>query len=59
MDWLSIGTFSTSHEELQKMRVKDTGQWFLDSGEFKSWVNGTGPSCLLCLGGRFTLLSQF
>jgi len=50
LEWLSVGDFSARHEELRKTRIKDSGRWFLDLEEFVNWVNGTGPSCLICTG---------
>ena len=55
LEWLSPGSFNSRHEELQKSRVKSSGQWFLNSNEYINWVSGTGPSCLLCTGIRSTL----
>jgi hypothetical protein len=54
LEWLSPGNFDTRHAELQKVRVKNSGQWFLDSTQFTNWVNRIGPKCLLCKGIRMT-----
>ena len=55
LEWLSVGSFSARHEELQKTRIQDSGRWFLDLEAFISWTNGTGPSCLVCTGIGLTL----
>jgi hypothetical protein len=52
LEWLSPGSFTTKHEQLRKTRVEGTGQWFLDSDEFRHWVNGAAPQTLLCPGIR-------
>ena len=54
LEWLSAGNFDTRHAELRKTRVKNSGQWFLDSNQFTNWVNRIGPTCLLCKGIRMT-----
>jgi hypothetical protein len=51
LNWLSTGS-NTRHEELKKCTVKNSGQWFLGTEEYKGWVDGTKPSCLLCHGIR-------
>jgi len=48
-NWIFSEDFNVRHTELQKTRLENTGQWFLDSEEFKSFVNGK-YSCLLCEG---------
>jgi hypothetical protein len=58
LEWLSASNLDTRNEELQKARVNNSGEWFLNSEEFKSWTNGTKPSCLICPGIRLTLSSS-
>lgn len=53
LEWLSP-SFSTRHEELQKTRADNSGNWFLASEKFTCWIEGTGPSCLLCIGIRIS-----
>jgi hypothetical protein len=48
--WLWPEDFSVRHEELRKACAENTGEWFLESSEFKNWIIGNGPSCLLCVG---------
>jgi hypothetical protein len=54
LQWLSADDYTTRHKELQRTRVKNSGKWFLESGEFIDWANGTGPDCLICSGIRLT-----
>jgi hypothetical protein len=49
LDWLSPRDFNSRHKDLQKGRLADSGQWFINSEEFKGFVDG-GHSCLLCDG---------
>src|SRR5262245_3176272 len=56
LEWLSPGSFTAKHEQLRKARVKDTGQWFLDSDQFRHWVNSAAPQTLLCPGNRINSL---
>jgi hypothetical protein len=52
LDWLSPANFSSRQEGLRNMRVDNSGKWFLDTEQFKSWFEGNGANCLLCAGGR-------
>jgi len=54
LEWLVDGDFSTRHNELHDTRAENSGQWFVKSKEFRNWVDGTGPNCLICLGIRLT-----
>jgi hypothetical protein len=49
LDWLSKDDFNLRHVALQEARLKNTGQWFVNSDEFTRLINGT-HSCLLCEG---------
>src|ERR1700722_774613 len=39
--WLSSLNFQASQNESTQRRRKGTGEWFLESQEFKDWRNGT------------------
>lgn len=54
LEWLADDDFSIRHNELQNTRAENSGQWFVESKEFRNWVEGTGPNCLICLGIRLT-----
>ncbi|KAL1387591.1 hypothetical protein HDK64DRAFT_253725 [Phyllosticta capitalensis] len=50
-EWLSPLDFSGTHEQLRDEVASDTGQWFLDSDQFKSWSNKqTTTTNLWCSG---------
>ena len=42
LTWLSPLEPHLRHHEIQTNRVKDVGDWFLRTGEFRSWRNGDG-----------------
>jgi hypothetical protein len=54
LEWLSAGNSDTRQAELRNARVKNSGQWFLNSNQFTNWVNRIGPKCLICKGIRMT-----
>jgi ankyrin repeat domain-containing protein 50 len=37
--WLSITSPASNHKSARAKRLQGTGQWFLDSSEFKSWLD--------------------
>jgi hypothetical protein len=39
LDWIWTGDYSQRHIALREIRVSNTGQWFLDSDEYKRWIN--------------------
>ena len=53
--WLSPLQPVDRHNEIRTSRAKATGQWFLESDEFKDWV-GAKNSALCCVGIRACLL---
>jgi len=56
LNWLSEGLFNETYNNFQLSRVKDSGQWFLSSPQFQSWV--TGDSTLLIVPGDRTYSSD-
>ncbi|KAI9833766.1 MAG: hypothetical protein M1819_003499 [Sarea resinae] len=50
LDWLSSARFSTRHNSSQENRTDNTGQWLLNSYEYKHWLN-TGTYKFLWLNG--------
>jgi len=42
LTWLSPLKPHLRHHDLQKNRIKDVGNWILDTEEFRSWRNGDG-----------------
>ncbi len=51
--WLTDLNFKSVQAEKLSQRVGDTGRWFLESGQFQMWVDGSAKSsCLWCSGGR-------
>lgn len=49
MEWLSPSDFPAQQDDIISRREKGTGQWFLDSVEFKSWLEGNSKT-LFCHG---------
>ncbi|RBR12844.1 hypothetical protein FVER53590_30333 [Fusarium verticillioides] len=49
LDWLANNTHSLKQARLCDLRHRGTGQWFLDSVEFKDWETGCGK-VLYCPG---------
>jgi|SRR5277367_606984 len=55
LEWLSGDNFTAKHRHLQKMRVENSGKWFLDSENFTNWAYESKPYCLVCAGIRLLL----
>lgn len=51
MNWLSPIDFDAQHEAISSLPEKGTGQWILDSKEFRAWCSGQGET-LWCPGIR-------
>ncbi|KAK0438150.1 uncharacterized protein EV420DRAFT_1280272 [Desarmillaria tabescens] len=49
--WLSSLDYNAVQRNTLRKRVGDTGQWFLDSSKFRSWVDGSGTSRTLWCPG--------
>ena len=49
MEWLSPTDFPAQQHDIITRRQKGTGQWFLDSSEFTSWLQGSDKT-LFCPG---------
>lgn len=49
MEWLSPTDFSDQQHDIIARRQEGTGQWFLDSFEFKRWLQGSDKT-LFCPG---------
>lgn len=49
LDWLSPSNYATQQSDYISRREQGTGQWFLDSSEFKDWVSGSKQT-LFCPG---------
>jgi NACHT domain len=49
MQWLSPTDFPAQQHDIITRRQEGTGQWFLDSSEFKSWLQGSDKT-LFCPG---------
>lgn len=53
MDWLFPEGVEFRHRMLCERRTENSGQWFLTSAEFRTWVNGA-YKVLYCPGIRNT-----
>lgn len=49
LDWLSHENFGALHSDIIKNRSQDTGQWFLESDEYQTWLSGDQQT-LFCPG---------
>lgn len=49
MHWLGGSSHSVRHGELCDTRHEDTGRWFLDSNEFRTWLDTKGKT-IFCWG---------
>jgi len=52
--WLSPLNFWSKQSDVLSGRLEQTGEWFLESDEFKDWFKGTQKT-LWCRGIRMTL----
>ncbi|KAJ5964750.1 uncharacterized protein N7479_004626 [Penicillium vulpinum] len=60
LDWLSPSNYATQQSDYIARREEGTGQWFLDSPEFKNWISGS-KQMLFCPGipgGGKTILAS-
>ncbi len=48
--WLSPLDFRPKQLDILSRRTPSTGEWLLVEENFKSWVEGSGPSCFFCSG---------
>jgi hypothetical protein len=49
MQWLSLTDFPTQQHDITSRKQDGTGQWVLDSAEFKKWLDGPDKT-LFCPG---------
>jgi DNA replication protein DnaC len=49
MEWLSPTDFPAQQQDIITRRQEGTGQWFIDSAEFKRWLQGSDKT-LFCPG---------
>lgn len=49
LDWLTPANYANQQNDFLKQRQTGTGQWLLDSAEFKSWIETTKQT-LFCPG---------
>ncbi|KAB5542460.1 hypothetical protein GE09DRAFT_1225395 [Coniochaeta sp. 2T2.1] len=49
LDWLSPSNYPSQHADLLRRRQPGTGQWILDSGEYRNWLHSSGQT-LFCPG---------
>ncbi|CEJ93677.1 hypothetical protein VHEMI09251 [[Torrubiella] hemipterigena] len=49
LDWLASSSYGSKYSDLLKDRQPGTGQWFLDSAEYQTWL-GTQKQTLFCPG---------
>lgn len=49
LDWITLKDYGLEHSDRLEQREKGTGQWFLDSKEFKEWFKNDNET-LFCPG---------
>ncbi|KAJ4146816.1 hypothetical protein LMH87_001375 [Akanthomyces muscarius] len=49
LDWLTPISYGSQYSDLLKVRRRGTGQWFLDSAQYQTWL-GTQKQTLFCPG---------
>jgi len=58
LDWVTQDDYNHTHHDITNRRCAGTGQWFLNSDEYQSWLGSTGQT-LYCPGlpgaGKTTL----
>jgi hypothetical protein len=52
LNWIWTGDTWKKHKFLHQKRVPGTGEWVLNSSEFKSWDSGDQSTSLICHGIR-------
>ncbi|KAI0592690.1 ankyrin repeat domain-containing protein [Pyrenophora tritici-repentis] len=61
LKWISSEDYAYKHTDILSKREEGTGKWFLESGEYKAWLDHSDPQRLLCTGvpgaGKTTLTS--
>jgi hypothetical protein len=59
IDWLSPIDYATQQSDFISRRQEGTGQWLLNSDEFKAWLNTSRqtPFCLGILGAGKTMIT--
>ncbi|KAK0513833.1 hypothetical protein JMJ35_003555 [Cladonia borealis] len=50
LQWLSTLNFRPKQLDTLRRRTPSTGKWLLAEENFRSWVDGSGSSCLFCSG---------
>ena len=61
LQWLSTLDFRPKQLDTLNRRTPSTGEWLLVEENFRSWVDGSGSSCLFCSGipgGGKTILTS-
>ena len=48
MEWLSPIDFTAQQHDIITRRQEDTGKWFLDSSQFKRWLQGLDKTLFCC-----------
>ncbi|RPA99098.1 hypothetical protein L873DRAFT_1633294, partial [Choiromyces venosus 120613-1] len=56
LEWISPLDPKIRHEDIRARRVKDVGDWLLETDEYRSWYDGSsggqsGCAALFCCGG--------
>ena len=52
LDWLFPYDVGMRHEAVKKIRVENSGLWFLQNHKFQAWISGESDNILYCPGLR-------
>src|SRR5579859_655161 len=50
LEWIFPGPIDVKHQSVSQKRVKGSGEWFINSSEFQSWVSGKSSGLLYSPG---------
>jgi hypothetical protein len=50
LSWIFPDDFRQRHRVISANRVEGTGEWFLNTEKYKSWIEGTTSNLLFCHG---------
>lgn len=59
LQWLCTDDMESTHERHYKKRLPTTGQWLLDTQEFRSWRDAVTSGLLWCHGTRKYLQQHY
>jgi ankyrin repeat domain-containing protein 50 len=52
LNWISSIPFEQTHEDIYAKKHRGTGDWLLQTIQFREWFESTGSTLLWCYGKR-------